>query len=103
MNPSRRAGCVLFVVVALCFSSHVRAADNGPVTLEDIHKVLVQAAGEVGSPPPAAQQKQLLAEALKMIRHAPMDAHRPLRQATREIEGALEQLSRGKLPDYLIK
>jgi hypothetical protein len=96
MNPSRLASLVVFTAVLLFFGSPQLRADDAPASLDDVHKVLLQAAGDsADAPPPVDQQKELLGQALKMIRTLPHVYHGELKRAAQEVEAALDELSKG--------
>jgi hypothetical protein len=80
----------LFAVLPL------HADDDGPASLEDVHKTLLQAAGyQADTPPTPDQQEQLLNSALKMLRKIPHVYRGQLRLAARSINNALNELSNG--------
>jgi hypothetical protein len=90
---------MVFVLVGtlLLFASRLFADDDDNVpSLADVHKILLQAAGyEADTPPTPDQQKQLLGDALKMLRKIPHVYHGQLNLARRDIEAALSELSTG--------
>jgi hypothetical protein len=96
MNPSRLASLVVFTVVLLFFGAPQLRADDTPPSLDDVHKVLLQAAGDsADSPPPVDQQKELLGQALEMIHKLPHVYHGELRHAAQDVEAALVELGNG--------
>ncbi len=96
MNPSRLSSLVVFTLVLVFFGSPQLRADDTPPSLDDVHKVLLQAAGDSADAPPSAdQQKALLGQALDMIHQLPHVYHGELKQAAREVEAALDEIGNG--------
>jgi len=92
---NRRLAGLLIVASFIAFSP-VRADDTPPASLQDVHQILLQAAGyEADTPPTPDQQRDLLGQALKMIRTIPHVYHGQLNQASRDIEAALTELAQG--------
>ena len=69
-------------------------ADDTPPSLDGVHQLLVQAAGDSADAPPD-NQKELLGQAAHMIRQLPHVYHGALNQAERDIEAALDELASG--------
>jgi hypothetical protein len=96
MNQSRVSSLIALVVVGILFVCSPRLFANASGSLEDVHKILQQAAGvNADTPPTADQQKELLAEAIKLIHSIPHVYHGQLRQADRDINAALDELASG--------
>ena len=70
-------------------------ADDGSVTLQDVHEILLQAAGTPDNPTTPDQQKDLLGKARDMMRHLPHVYHGQLKHAQEDVEAALNELSTG--------
>jgi hypothetical protein len=70
-------------------------ADDGSVTLGDVHQILLQAAGSPDNPTPADQQKDLLGKARDMMRHLPHVYRGQLKRAQEDVEAALDELANG--------
>jgi hypothetical protein len=90
---------ILFGIVAVLFfalSSPVLGDNGNAATLSDVHKTLLQAAGyDADTPPTPDEQVKLLNQALKQIRTIPHVYHGQLKEATRLINAALNELSNG--------
>jgi len=94
MNPSRLFSLVVFTLVLFFFGSPQLRADDTPPSLDGVHQLLVQAAGDSADSPPA-DQKELLGQALHMIHQLPHVYHGVLAQAARDVESALDELANG--------
>jgi len=108
MHTPRLLGLLLFVLTGFFFSIAPVIGDETtapPASLDAIHKLLQQAGGyQADAPPPPAKQTELLNQANKMIsdlEHAPQTAPPPrgyfrqLRDATRSINAALQEIGTG--------
>ncbi len=97
MNPLRLSSLIVSAVALLLFvSSPLRADDGNPPSLDQVHKVLQQAAGDSEDSAPAPdQQKALVGHAIEMIHRLPHIYHGELRKATAELEAALDELASG--------
>jgi len=96
MNPSRLFSLVVFTIGLALFGSPQLRADDTPPSLDDVHKVLVEAAGDSSdAQPPVDQQKELLGQALEMIRKLPHVYHGELRHAAQDVEAALVEIGNG--------
>jgi len=97
MNPLRLSSLIASAVAVLLFaSSPLRADDGNPPSLEDVHKILKQAAGDSeDTAPPPDQQKALVSQALDMIHKLPHVYHGELKKAARDLEAALDELANG--------
>jgi hypothetical protein len=95
MNLLRVAGASVFALIMAFPALPVLRAES-PALLPDVHKLLQQAAGDSPDSVPAAdQQRALLEQALDLIHHIPHVYHGELKQATRDIETALNEVSSG--------
>ena len=96
MNFSRVCSPAALTVAGLILVSlPVRADDAGPATPEQVHKVLREALGDgPDTAPPAAQQRDLVAKALKLIQRVPHVYHGELMRAAQDLSTALEDLGR---------
>jgi hypothetical protein len=97
MNPLRLSSLIASAVAVLLFvSSPLRADEGNPPSLDQVHKLLQQAAGDSGdAAPPPDQQKALVSQAIEMIRQLPHVYHGELRKASAELEAALDELNGG--------
>jgi hypothetical protein len=97
MSLSRISFLIASAVAVLLFaSSPLRADEGGPGSLDEVHKILRQAVGDSEDSAPAPdQQKALVGRALDMIHRLPHVYHGELIKASRDLEAALDELTRG--------
>ncbi len=70
-------------------------ADVGGPTLNDVHQLLIKAAGDAGDPPAADQQKAFVNQALVLMNKNPLIYYPNTMRIKRELQTIVDDLSTG--------
>jgi hypothetical protein len=82
---------VVVVILVLLGSPGLRA--DGTASFDDVHHLLLQAAGDLDSPPAPDERKKDLSQAMDDLNHIPRVYHGKLARVRQAVQAIIDELS----------